>query len=78
MKNSEFNNEHRRKMVKLRLFIHFVIQLQDIFRWNMNETQRHNMCTWIDATMGIQLLVNLCSSGKLDKCEVTFIYSKYC
>ena len=35
------------------------------------------MCTWINATMGGQIMVKLSTSGKVDKCEVDISYSRH-
>ena len=78
MKNSEANNNQGKIIWEAKeYFICLVFQSQDISRYIMNETQIHHLWTWINETMGSQLLVKLCYSGKLDKREVTISYSKY-
>ena len=53
MKNCEVNNKHRNKNGKMKtIFIHLIFQAQYIPRWNINEAQEQNLCTWINAKIG--------------------------
>ena len=78
MKKSEVKNKHKNKYGKIKtIFINLVFQAQDIPRWRINDTQIQTLCTWRNEKMGIQLLVILYCSGKLDRCKVTISYRKY-
>ena len=52
IKKSEVKNKPKKRWEAHDYFIHLIFQAQYIPRWNINEAQEQNLCTWINAKIG--------------------------